>query len=155
MDFMQGVLNSITIDGKPLSEFEGIEVGGKVVTVEEPNNPHFSHLEITDDFEEIRKKNLAVEDIDIIAQRMVVYGPPEPQWITIGVIQHELHRYYLSTLSKEERPCPSALGHLAAQKMAIVKIVRSLNSPEYEDNYCDGRNYLTIAQKTAAFKEMD
>ena len=89
-----------------------------------------------------KKKQLT--DSEIMETRAKQYGPVKSQMETTGVIQMELFRYCLER--NNNQPSPWALGHLAAMNMAAVKLVRAIGNPGHVDNYCDGRNYLTIAE---------
>ena len=83
-------------------------------------------------------------DKQVMETRAKQYGPVKSQMETIGVIQMELFRYCLER--NNNQPSSWALGHLAAMNMAAVKLVRAISNPGHGDNYCDGRNYLTIAE---------
>ena len=83
-------------------------------------------------------------DSQIMEARAKQYGPVKSQMETIGVIQMELSKYCLER--NEGKPSREALAHLAAMNMAAVKLIRAIGNPGHVDNYCDGRNYLTIAE---------
>ena len=90
-------------------------------------------------------------DAEIMRDRAKEYGPVKSQMAVIGTIQMELSKYCLER--NEGKPAPKALAHLAALNLAVTKMVRSVSNREHEDNYCDGRNYLSIAEMCTDFNQ--
>ena len=86
-------------------------------------------------------------DSQIMKDRAKQYGPVKSQMETIGMIQAELFRYCMAR--NDNQPSSSSLAHLASLNQVVVKLVRSVGNRAHEDNYCDGRNYLTIAEGCA------
>ena len=76
----------------------------------------------------------------ILEDRESKYGPPVRCFETWAIMCETLNAY-----AKESGNVN--LPHLYSLKMDLLKIVRSVWNPNIEDNYKDGRNYLTIAQK--------
>tara|TARA_R100001244_G_scaffold86984_1_gene66664 strand:+ start:747 stop:1139 length:393 start_codon:yes stop_codon:yes gene_type:complete len=84
-------------------------------------------------------------DDEVLQERAKIYGPVEPMWETIGCQQWLNFMYLFQTCADRGRdPTPGELGHLGAMNMNVVKMVRSIRTPEHPDNYVDGRNYWTI-----------
>ena len=86
-------------------------------------------------------------DAEIMKDRSKAYGPVGSQMQVIGSIQFELFRYCMAR--NDNQPSSSSLAHLASLNQVVVKLVRSVGNRAHEDNYCDGRNYLTIAEGCA------
>jgi hypothetical protein len=86
-------------------------------------------------------------DEEIIKDRANKYGPARRCFETWTIMCETLNRY------AKESP-NTDLVHLYALKMALLKIVRSAWNPNIEDNYKDGRNYLTIAHQCTEKHEM-
>ena len=78
-------------------------------------------------------------DEQILEDRESKYGPPERCFEIWATMCETLNQY-----AKESGNIN--LAHLYALKMDLLKIVRSAWNPNIEDNYKDGRNYLTIAE---------
>ena len=76
----------------------------------------------------------------ILEDRESKYGPPVRCFETWAIMCETLNAY-----AKESGNVN--LPHLYSLKMDLLKIVRSVWNQNIEDNYKDGRNYLTIAQK--------
>ena len=79
-------------------------------------------------------------DEEIIKDRENKYGPPKRCFETWATMCETLNQY-----AKESGNINPA--HLYALKMNLLKVVRSVWNPRIEDNYKDGRNYLTIAHQ--------
>jgi len=79
-------------------------------------------------------------DEEILKDRAAKYGPPKRCFETWSTMCETLNEY-----AKESGNVN--LPHLYALKMDLLKIVRSAWNPTIEDNYKDGRNYLTIAHQ--------
>lgn len=91
-----------------------------------------------------------VDDEEILKERGTRYGPMEPMWMTIGKIQWANFMFLMSKCSDAGRdPTDSEMAHLACMNMEAVKMVRSIYDPTYEDNFVDGRNYWTIAERVS------
>ena len=88
------------------------------------------------------KKKLT--DAQIMKQRGKLYGDADLMWKAIGRLHRTLDDYYRE-IHGNTVPDDEFEAHLACLKEALVKVVRSVATPEHQDNYCDGRNYLTIA----------
>ena len=86
-----------------------------------------------------------MDDLEILEDRRSKYGPPELFFETYGEMCRLLDRY--AEASDQESVNN---GHLMALKMVILKVVRSTWNPTMDDNYCDGRNYFTIAEMMGA-----
>ena len=84
-------------------------------------------------------------DEQILEDRESKYGPPKRCFETWAIMCETLNRY------AKESP-NTDLVQLYALKMALLKIVRSVWNPTISDNYKDGRNYCTIAQKCSEVK---
>jgi hypothetical protein len=95
----------------------------------------------------IMTKKKQPTDSQIMKDRAKAYGPAVSQMAVIGVIQMELSKYCLER--SEGKPSREALAHLASLNLGIVKVVRAISNPGHGDNYCDGRNYATIAEECA------
>lgn len=78
-------------------------------------------------------------DIEIIQDREEKYGPPKECFETWATICAALDKY------AHESPWENK-AHLHSLKMVALKMVRSVWNPYTDDNYVDGRNYLSIAQ---------
>ena len=81
-------------------------------------------------------------DEQILEDRESKYGPPKRCFETWATMCETLNQY-----AKESGNVN--LAHLYSLKMDLLKIVRSAWNPNIEDNYKDGRNYLTIAEMCA------
>ena len=81
-------------------------------------------------------------DEEILFDRQEKYGPAMRCFETWSAMCEELNRY------AKESPNTN-IPHLYALKMDLLKIVRSVWNPEIEDNYCDARNYISIAEGCA------
>jgi hypothetical protein len=81
-------------------------------------------------------------DEEIMEDRQKKYGPPKRCFETWAIMCEELNKY-----AKESGNIN--LPHLYALKMDLLKIVRSAWNPNTEDNYCDARNYISIAEDCA------
>ena len=81
-----------------------------------------------------------MDDLEIIKDREGKYGPPPEFFERYGQICEILDGY-----ANHNNSTPNA-GHLAALKMVALKMLLSAWNPGVEDNYCDGRNYFTIAE---------
>lgn len=81
-------------------------------------------------------------DEEILKDREEKYGSPDLFFSTYGSMCRLLDCYaeesYNSTIN---------VGHISAMKMVLLKVLRSVWNPELEDNYCDARNYISIAEK--------
>ena len=84
-------------------------------------------------------------DEEILIDREQKYGSPIRCFQTWSGMCVLLHQYADEANSVNPE-------HLYALKMALLKIVRSAWNPSIEDNYADGRNYLTIAQQCSEVK---
>ena len=80
------------------------------------------------------------KDSEIIEDRVEKYGHHQEFFETYGQMC-ELVGNYASMKGK----IPNA-GHLSALNMVLLKVLRSAWSPSLADNYCDGRNYFSIAE---------
>jgi hypothetical protein len=80
-------------------------------------------------------------DEDILKDREGKYGPPELFFEVYGRMTRTLDEY--AEASGQELVNE---GHLCAMKMVLLKVLRSTWNPAVEDNYCDGRNYFSIAE---------
>jgi len=89
-------------------------------------------------------------DDEILVDRQSKYGPPKLFFKTYGGMCRLLEQYSDSSSSNQETINDA---HLAALKMVILKVLRSTWNPILEDNYKDGRNYLTIAEDCAKEKD--
>jgi hypothetical protein len=83
-----------------------------------------------------------MEDLDIIKDREKKYGPPGKFFETYGLMCDLLDDYASRNVGRKTN-----FGHMAALKMVLLKTLRSAWCPSLEDNYPDGRNYFTIAEK--------
>ena len=83
-------------------------------------------------------------DEEILFDRQEKYGPPELFFETFGKISRLLDRY--AEASKQEKINES---HLSAMKLVLLKVLRSTWNPTVLDNYCDARNYISIAEGCA------
>ena len=81
-------------------------------------------------------------DEQILEDRESKYGPPQRCFETWATMCETLNQY-----AKESGNVN--LAHLYSLKMDLLKIVRSAWNPNIDDNYKDGRNYLTIAEMCA------
>ena len=79
-------------------------------------------------------------DEQILEDRESKYGPPKRCFETWAIMCETLNQY-----AKESGNVN--LAHLYALKMNLLKIVRSVWNPTIDDNYKDGRNYVTIAKQ--------
>ena len=75
-------------------------------------------------------------DDEILIDRQSKYGPPKLFFKTYGEMCRLLDEY--SSSSNQE---------------TILKVLRSAWNPNLEDNYKDGRNYITIAEECAKNKD--
>jgi len=80
-------------------------------------------------------------DEEILKDREEKYGSPDLFFSTYGSMCRLLDCY--AEASSQD---PIDEGHLSALKMVLLKILRSTWNPEVEDNYCDARNYISIAE---------
>ena len=80
-----------------------------------------------------------MSDEEILKDRESKYGPPKRCLETWATMCETLNQY-----AKESGNVN--IAHLYSLKMNLLKIVRSAWNPNIEDNYKDGRNYLTIAE---------
>jgi len=80
-------------------------------------------------------------DKEILEDRQDKYGPPELFFGTFGEMARLLDRY--AEASGQEYINEA---HLSAMKMVLLKVLRSTWNPTVEDNYCDARNYISIAE---------
>ena len=85
-------------------------------------------------------KDNEMTDEEIIKDRANKYGPAKRCFETWATMCETLNEY-----AKESGNINPA--HLYALKMNLLKVVRSVWNPRIEDNYKDGRNYLTIAHQ--------
>ena len=86
-----------------------------------------------------------MSDEEILKDRASKYGPAKRCFETWSTMCEELNKY------AKESPNTN-IPQLYALKMDLLKIVRSVWNPKIEDNYKDGRNYLTIAHKCSEDK---
>jgi len=84
-------------------------------------------------------------DEQILEDRESKYGPPVHCFETWAIMCEALNQYAKASGNIN-------LAHLYALKMDLLKIVRSAWNPTISDNYKDGRNYCTIAQKCSEVK---
>ena len=87
-------------------------------------------------------------DDEILVDRQSKYGPPKLFFKTYGEMCRLLDEYSVSSNQETIND-----AHLAALKMVILKVLRSTWNPNLEDNYKDGRNYITIAEECAKNKD--
>ena len=80
-------------------------------------------------------------DKEILEDRQDKYGPPELFFGIFGEMARLLDRY--AEASGQEYINEA---HLSAMKMVLLKVLRSTWNPTVEDNYCDARNYISIAE---------
>ena len=83
------------------------------------------------------------KDSEIIEDRIEKYGHHLDFFETYGQMC-ELVGNYASMNGK----IPNA-GHISALNMVLLKVLRSAWSPSLADNYCDARNYISIAEGQA------
>jgi len=92
----------------------------------------------------MKKKNKLTDDEmtdeEILKDREKKYGTPKRCFETWSGMCTLLNTY--ANEANTNNP-----EHLYALKMALLKIVRSVWNPDIEDNYKDGRNYITIAKE--------
>lgn len=86
-----------------------------------------------------------MDDLEILKDRRSKYGPPELFFETYGEMCRLLDRYAEASGQDTVND-----GHLMALKMVLLKVLRSTWNPAIDDNYCDGRNYFTIAEMMGA-----
>ena len=82
-------------------------------------------------------------DQEIIEDRAKKYGEPTTFFEAHGIMCQVLTCYAKSGQGDINH------AHLASLKMVLLKVLRSAWNPEGEDNYCDARNYITIAEMCA------
>lgn len=80
-------------------------------------------------------------DEEIMEDRQKKYGPPELFFKNYGEMCRILDTY--AEASGQEVIDES---HLSAMKFVLLKVLRSTWDPNVEDNYCDARNYISIAE---------
>ena len=80
-------------------------------------------------------------DEEILKDREEKYGSPDLFFSTYGSMCRMLDCY--AEASSQD---PIDEAHLSAMKMVLLKVLRSVWNPEVEDNYCDARNYISIAE---------
>ena len=83
-------------------------------------------------------------DSEIMEDRMKKYGPPKLFFKTYGDMCRLLDLY-----AEESDQEQINEGHLVAMKQVLLKVLRSVWSPEILDNYCDARNYISISEECA------
>ena len=83
------------------------------------------------------------KDSEIIEDRIEKYGHHQDFFETYGQMC-ELVGNYASMNGKVVNA-----GHISALNMVLLKVLRSAWSPSLADNYCDGRNYFSIAEAQA------
>ena len=84
------------------------------------------------------------KDSEIMEDRMKKYGPPKLFFKTYGDMCRLLDLY-----AEESNQEQINEGHIAALKQVLLKVLRSVWSPEISDNYCDARNYISISEECA------
>lgn len=90
------------------------------------------------------------KDHEILEERGARYGPMGPMWETIGRIQWANAQFLFNKCADlGQNPTDQELAHLACMNMQAVKMVRSIYDPTYQDNFVDGRNYWTIAERVS------
>ena len=88
-------------------------------------------------------------DKEILEDRQSRYGDPVLCFSAWGEMCRILDAY-----AENSNQDPINEAHLSALKMVLLKTVRSVWSPDLEDNYKDGRNYLTIAERCSREKKL-
>ncbi len=83
-------------------------------------------------------------DDEILKDRESKYGPPEMFFKTYGEMSKLLDLY--AEASNQDKINES---HLSAMKLVLLKVLRSTWNPYVDDNYCDARNYISIAEQCA------
>lgn len=91
----------------------------------------------------IRKGSIVpkVSDESVIKDRESKYGPPKIFFETYGSMCELLDEF---AHAGQGKGCNYA--HLSSMKMVLLKVLRSCWCPSVEDNYVDGRNYISIAE---------
>ena len=84
-------------------------------------------------------------DDEILKDRESRYGPPELFFKNYGEMCRILDLY--AEASDQDRINES---HLSAMKLVLLKVLRSTWNPYVGDNYCDARNYISIAESCAS-----
>ena len=87
-------------------------------------------------------------DFRVMEDREEVYGPPMLFFESYGAICEVMDEY---AHIGQGKGCNYA--HLSSMKMAMLKILRSCWCPDVEDNYVDGRNYMSIAEMNVGARE--
>ena len=83
-------------------------------------------------------------DEEILEDREDKYGPPDLFFSTFGSMCRMLDCY-----AEASGQDTIDEGHLHAMKMVLLKVIRSTWNPAVQDNYCDARNYISIAERCA------
>jgi hypothetical protein len=81
-------------------------------------------------------------DEEIMEDREGKYGPPELFFKNYGEMCRIIDSYAEASGQEEINE-----SHLSAMKFVLLKVLRSTWNPNVEDNYCDARNYISIAEK--------
>jgi len=86
-------------------------------------------------------------DEEILFDRQGKYGPPTKFFETYGEMCRLLTQY-----AEDSNQETINAGHLEALRFVLMKVLRSTWNPDIEDNYCDARNYISIAEGCAKEK---
>lgn len=91
---------------------------------------------------DMNREQILTKALEVTTQRQQVHGAPENTFVAIA----ELWSVYLSELFKQELELKD---HQAATMMQLMKVARSIKSPENPDNYVDGAGYAACAGELA------
>ena len=80
-------------------------------------------------------------DGKIIEDRQDKYGPPVEFFEAHARLCSIVDEYQSLNENKHKND-----PHTKVLEMVLLKVLRSAWNPSVEDNYCDARNYLTIAE---------